>query len=137
VVLPTCAHVAVAYRPYGSSLQTIKIYPFNQEHDAISIQIFHEQEKQGAVRLMVFSPSEPKFMVFLSLLSVSCWQNLTVSCSSWTPSRTRPWRKVTSHSRILTSSASVLTTVISFVLAGGPQFGSSRSKNILSNPWIK
>lgn len=56
-MLPTRAHVAVAYRAYSSSIQSIKIYGLNGEEEPVSIQVFHENEKQGTIRLMVFSPS--------------------------------------------------------------------------------
>jgi hypothetical protein len=53
----------VAYQPLGTQAQTIRIYSFKPEEEPISLKIFHENEKAGHIKLLFFSPSEPKFMV--------------------------------------------------------------------------
>jgi hypothetical protein len=92
-VLPTRNHVAVAYRPHCSQVQAIKIYSLGRE-DPISIQIFHENEKAGSIKLIIFSPSEPKFMVHPLEFSASFWVSLTPNCSTSTLTKISLWLRV-------------------------------------------
>lgn len=41
-ILPTRAHVAVAYQPTDSLTQAIRIYSFRNEEEPITLKIFHE-----------------------------------------------------------------------------------------------
>lgn len=88
-ILPTRAHVAVAYQPSDAQAQAIRIYSFKGEEEPITLKIFHENEKAGQVKLLYFSPSEPKFMVLFAPFSAQCLVSHTPNCSSWTPLRTR------------------------------------------------
>lgn len=72
VVLPTRTHVAIAFKPVNSAQSVIRIHSFKAEEKPATIKTFSETDKPGIIRMMAFSPSEPKFMVFVDKHSVLC-----------------------------------------------------------------